>query len=322
MNDDEETIARRAWSAGLHAVGVRSGQVAVLGVDMGKLPLPRYPARLERDDIRRRSQLWCAFVLECLLEHLGANGTVVVPTFTYSCAAGGSYVHESTPSEVGPFSEYVRCLPGAHRSIHPLFSQAAFGRHAADIMDNVGKSAFGPASPYARLSRYDTIFLCLGASFGSSVTYLHHLEHCYGCNHRYHKVLESEVVCRGQRQLGPWLAYLRFRGTDATPDLTRAERRLRLEGVLREAEVGKGKFQAAYLPDVDRVCYAMLAEDPCAFVRRPVIYRLDERDIADEARTDAVLNFKQRSNLRYGIGRLADRLRCLRRLRRSLVIRQ
>jgi aminoglycoside 3-N-acetyltransferase len=295
MNRDPEEIeVRNAWRDGLHTVGLRRGQTAVLAVDMGKLPLPRFTARLDRDSIRERNRRWCAFVLDCLLEQLGQDGTVIVHAFSYSAANLGSiYVHESTPSEVGPFTEYVRSLPNSRRSLHPMFSLAGVGRYAAEILDDAGKSGFGTASPFARLSRFDTCFLCLGADF-TSVTYLHHLEHCYGCNHRFHKVLEGKVYRDGKLHPGPWLAYLRFRGTNAVPDLSGVEPRLKAAGVLREATMGIGKCQAADLPDVDRICTAMLIENPCAFARQSVVFRLEDDAIANELRSDPVLSFKLR----------------------------
>jgi len=291
--DRQELLQRQLWSEALQAIQIRRGQVAVIAIDMAKVPLPPYPAQLTRDSMKQRGERWCAFVLEALMEQLGPDGTVIVPTFTYSCTSlGRAYVHESTPSEVGPFTEYLRRLPHARRSLHPLFSLAGVGRNTRDILDDVGKSAFGPASPFSRLAHFDSVFLCLGASFGSSVTYLHHLEHCHGCNHRFHKVLETDVYRGGESQAGPWLAYVRFRGTDALPNLGAVERRLRSEGSLREACLDTGTFQAAHLVDVDRVGYAMLAENPCAFVKHPVTFRLDDHAIVDENRTDTVLTLK------------------------------
>ena len=53
-------------------------------------------------------------------------------------------------------------------------------------------------------------------------------------------------------------------------------------------------IQAADLAEVDRICYAMLVENPCAFAKHPVVFRFDDEAIASETRPDPVLSFKLR----------------------------
>jgi len=65
------------------------------------------------------------FMQECFEETLGVQGTLIVPTFNYNFCKGKPYVHESTPSQVGLFSEQVRKDPRALRSFHPIFSFAS-----------------------------------------------------------------------------------------------------------------------------------------------------------------------------------------------------
>jgi aminoglycoside 3-N-acetyltransferase len=137
-------------------------------------------------------------VVEGLLDALGPEGTLVVPTHTTgnSDPAGWSNppVPESwwpairehmpgfdpltTPSQhMGAIPELVRTWPGARRSGHPQVSFAAVGRHADAITaGHALESGFGERSPVARVRDRDGDVLLLGAGHGSNSS-LHLAEH-------------------------------------------------------------------------------------------------------------------------------------------------
>ncbi len=72
--------------------------------------------------------------LEAILEVIGPEGTLIVPTFNFGFAKGEPYDPLTTPSVgMGAFSEFVRRLPGALRTSHPMQSIAVVGRWAADL---------------------------------------------------------------------------------------------------------------------------------------------------------------------------------------------
>jgi aminoglycoside 3-N-acetyltransferase len=285
-----EAEARAALRELLGKLGVTFGSTIFLGIDMGRLPLPRYVAELTREAIRQREQRWCGFVLSVLREVLGPDGTLIVPTFSYGCAnPRNAFILEQTPSNVGAFTEYVRCQPEARRSLHPIFSVAALGRHASAIVDNVGGSAFGPLSPFGRLGQFGARFASIGVPFHLSVTYLHHLEQCYGCTHRYHKLLTTPVFADGQRVNRQFMAYMRFLGVDVEADFRRAERRLLDSGSLIEVPWGQSVSHAVAIEDVDRIGYTMLVEDSFAFASRRVCVELDGSSVTTPVTTDTVV---------------------------------
>jgi aminoglycoside 3-N-acetyltransferase len=137
-------------------------------------------------------------VAEGLLDALGPNGTLVVPTHTNwnSDPAGWrnppvpepwwpvirehmpGFDPRVTPSpHMGAIAEVVRTWPGARRSGHPHFSFAAVGRHAEEITTGHAlDSGFGERSPVARVRDRDGDVLLLGAGHGSNSS-LHLAEH-------------------------------------------------------------------------------------------------------------------------------------------------
>ncbi|MBL4615247.1 MAG: AAC(3) family N-acetyltransferase [Magnetovibrio sp.] len=274
MTEDE---AREQFETLLSALAVERGDTVYFGIDISALPLPSYPSEITRESMRDRANKWCEFVLGTLLNYLGPQGTLIVPTFAYDCAAPNIIFDlEETPSDVGPFTNFVRLHPKAVRSLHPIFSLAGIGKHAKDILSNTGRSAFGPLSSFGRLAKYDAKFVCLGVPFSLSITYMHHLEQMHGCNHRYHKILESKVYSNGKEVPGPWLAYLNYRGVTPKADFSSIEKRLREEGVLFETNFRGAPYQCVTVANVDEFGMKMLDGNSCAFLERDVVVRLNE----------------------------------------------
>lgn len=287
-----EEEASAALSSLLNGLGIRAGDTIFLAIDMARLPLPRWPVALSRDAIRAREDRWCAFVFDHVMSVLGAEGTLLVGTFSYSCGNPAiPFNYETTPSEIGPFTDWVRRRPDAIRSLHPIFSVTAIGAKAEELVRVTGAAAFGPCSPFGRLATQKARFVNLGIPFSQSLTYIHHLEQCYGCNHRYHKVFSGHVFQNGKRIERNFLGYMRWRGVDAAVDVGPLENALKQAGVLIEVNQFSLFGQAASVADVDRIGYAMLTENPWAFSTRKVCIDLDDSAVAADPSCEPFTTF-------------------------------
>jgi aminoglycoside N3'-acetyltransferase len=142
------------------------------------------------------------------------------------------------------------------------------------------------------MEQYGTRFLSLGVSFAQSVTYVHHIEQCYGCNHRFHKVIDVEVDDHGRKVDRVWLAYLRYRSVDSSNDFTPLEDALLADGALLKVASDGDTNDSVLLKDVNRVGYLMLSEDPCAFASPKVLVHLDETELAGAPITGDVARLK------------------------------
>jgi aminoglycoside 3-N-acetyltransferase len=132
-------------------------------------------------------------VVQGLLDVLGPDGTLVVPTQTGDLsdpALWGNppvpegwwdtirvsmpvYDPQVTPSRgVGVLPETVRTWPGALRSAHPQTSFAAIGRRARQITDKHATDCrLGEHSPLARLEDLDARVLLLGAGYDTCTSF-------------------------------------------------------------------------------------------------------------------------------------------------------
>lgn len=263
----------------IQRLGLREGDRVMLGIDMGKIPLPGYEAELSREGLRERRVKWCKFVLDVLLDHITPNGTLLVPSFSYSCSKPNSrFIREDTPSENGPFTEFFRSQPGVIRSLHPIFSLSGVGQDAEKLLGDVGRSAFGAMSPFSRFASEGVKFMCLGVELRDCITYGHHLEQTYGCPHRYNKAFKLAVLASGKLLSGEWYAYVGYRNLDYSADFSTLQLALSASGDLVEANWRGNTNHLVETNAVDRLGYELLRQDSSTFVDRDISFSFDDSE--------------------------------------------
>jgi aminoglycoside N3'-acetyltransferase len=124
-------------------------------------------------------------VVEAILEILGPEGTLVMPTFSWFPQTQKDYLSKRFPvfnskksrSGLGIITETFRRLPNVIRSEHPTHSVAALGPEARYLTCEHFKSLtpFDSSSPYQKLIKLNADILCLGVSL-TSVTFFHVFE--------------------------------------------------------------------------------------------------------------------------------------------------
>jgi aminoglycoside N3'-acetyltransferase len=93
-------------------------------------------------------------LIETLLTILGPEGTLVMPTFTFSWIGRLPYDPRTTPSRVGAVTDRFWRRPDVLRSAHPTHSFAAIGEHASVLLagHDPTRSPLSPDGPMGRLA--------------------------------------------------------------------------------------------------------------------------------------------------------------------------
>jgi aminoglycoside 3-N-acetyltransferase len=208
--------------------------------------------------------------LDCFRDVMLAQGTLVVPTFTYSRGPNSPYVHEETPSETGVLTEHIRRLPEAARSVHPVFSFAAVGGRKDEICANVSRHSYGWDSTTHRLVQSDALVISIGRSPHRGSFFIHLAEVFVGVPYRYTKQLSIPVQVGGQAVPQSFFHYVKYRDADIVWDTNRLVERLEMRKHVRYEPLGLSGIWAYRARDVfdetvsllNRNVYGLLAQRP------------------------------------------------------------
>jgi len=117
-------------------------------------------------------------VIDALLETVGPDGTVMVPTFNHG--AEELFDIRTSPSINGAITNALRLRPEAYRSLHPTHPTAAIGPLAELLTrDHIPAGTFGLASPLGKLAAMGGKILLLGVGMDTN-TMTHIGETVYG----------------------------------------------------------------------------------------------------------------------------------------------
>lgn len=133
-------------------------------------------------------------VVDALLAALGADGTLIMPTFNFDFNKGQPWDVRSTPSKMGILTELVRKDPRAKRVFHPFYSFAVLGKHAEMLGGLRYKSSYERNSVFGKLRDLDGKIMVIGLSYTNSMTFFHHVEQMEGVDYRFLKQFTGEVT--------------------------------------------------------------------------------------------------------------------------------
>ncbi|WP_040950002.1 aminoglycoside N(3)-acetyltransferase [Gorillibacterium massiliense] len=164
-------------------------------------------------------------VIRALLEIVGEEGTLIMPSQTWKNLDPSTGVHWEEPVEwwpilrehwpaydkevtpaigMGAVAEMLRTWPGAKRSDHPARSLAAVGKHAAFLTENHDLSnIFGDGSPLDKLYQLDGYVLLIGVSYDKN-TSLHLAETRSIFPNKAFTEESSAILINGKRE---WVTY-------------------------------------------------------------------------------------------------------------------
>ncbi len=256
--------SRRDLAATLRGAGLRPGDTVFLHVDLDRL------GDLEDTEPSQRSRV----VHETVRDVLGADGTLLVPTYTFSFCRYEPFDAQSTPTAGGPWSptasflEYFRCLPETVRSADPIHSVVGQGPRAAELLGEVAATCFGAGSVFDRLVRSGGKVCMLGLPL-EEATVRHHSEELAEVPFRYKKLFTGRITDGGVTRKRGWIYNVRIMADNGYPDGRRLEQLARAEGVCRAEPLGLGEVLVADAAAYHALTLRALAEDPWFTARGP-----------------------------------------------------
>jgi aminopeptidase-like protein/aminoglycoside N3'-acetyltransferase len=258
---DRLAPALAALEQGLRDAGLRTRDVLFLHVNLAAVGLD--------DDAPT-----AAAVLAGVQNVLGPDGTILVPTYTFSFCRQEAFDPATTPTAGGPWSpsagflEYFRAQPGVARSADPIHSIAGTGPAARQLLSAIPPTCFGTGSVFARLVDADALVCMLGLDLDEA-TVRHHAEEVAGVPFRYRKLFTGEIRDAGAFRRAGWVYNVRILAPGGAPDGTRLAQAARTSGLACVRRVGTGNLVAARASALHDLTLAMLRDDPWATAAGP-----------------------------------------------------
>ncbi|WP_257929572.1 aminoglycoside N3'-acetyltransferase [Campylobacter lari] len=131
-------------------------------------------------------------ILDCFFEVIGKEGTLIMPTFTYSFCKNEIYDKLKSKSTVGILTEYFRTWGGVKRTNDPIFSFAIKGAKEELFLKNTA-SCFGKNCVYDILVKEDAKLILFGSKI-AGYTFSHFIEEKAKVPYRYFKNFKGKIV--------------------------------------------------------------------------------------------------------------------------------
>jgi aminoglycoside 3-N-acetyltransferase len=245
----------------LYSVGIRNGSTVLVHADA--IVAAQFPPMA--DDQR------LDLLIAAIEAAIAPDGTLVVPTFSYSFTKGEIFDVLKTPSAVGMVSERFRIQPGVLRSADPIFSFACKGPLASELCAIPVMECFGPDSVFAALHRLNADIVNLGCSLSRGGTFVHYVETAHGVAYRYRKEFSGTVVSPNCEKRESSVIYnVRDLTRKSEADLQRLQERLLGEGKMSSADIGRSRILAVSANDLFETAWKMLDEDPVSLIAEGV----------------------------------------------------
>ena len=248
-------VSRAEMIEGFRSLGLKEGQVALVHSAMRTFGYVDGGAET---------------IVDALLEVLGPDGTLVVPTFTFVHEVEADPVIDPRHdrSGMGAITEAARRHCNAMRSTAYRHSVAAIGSRASVITDtDPALSPFDLRSSFGVMTALDTNVVLCGVTYSSSTS--HHFAE-WVCEVPYRESITRNVKLR--------------RSDDAIVELTTVDYHPRSEG---------GSYYGSRSPDFHRL--GRMLEDAgkvsTTFIGNSAVRRFAMRDLLDRARVEAARDF-------------------------------
>lgn len=250
-------VAPGSVTDALRAIGIGNGSTVLVHPDA--IVAAQFPPMADEQRLD--------LLIKAIEDAIGSNGTLVIPTFSYSFTKREVFDVLKTPSAVGMVSEHFRSRPGVLRSADPIFSFACKGPLARQLCEIPVKECFGPESVFAALHRFNADIVDLGCSLSRGGTFVHYAETIHGVDYRYKKEFSGTVILPNRETRECSVVYnVRDLTRKADADLRRLQKRLIDDEKLRSADVGRSRILAIAANDFFDTAWKMLDEDPVSLI--------------------------------------------------------
>jgi len=211
--------------------GLEKGNIVWVFSSLGFLGRPKGAKNIEEI---------CQIFYKAIKEAVGEEGTIIVPTYSYTIGRNlasepAVFDPEKEPARIGPFPEFFRKLKGVIRSEDPMMPIAGEGKYAEEILKEVPPNSYGHDSVYERLLYYENakiLTLGLGPNW---IPFIHYIDWLVKAPFRFDKLFYGAV----KDKYISWIYPVRTLIEESYPWAYRAGELAKEKGICKFSPLGK-----------------------------------------------------------------------------------
>lgn len=125
--------------------------------------------------------------LDTIMEVIGEEGTLLVPTFNWDFCKGIAFDYKKTKCKVGALGNMALKNDNFIRTRDPIYSFAVRGKDAGMLSEIDPSNSFGEGTCFSYMEQKNAKALVIGLPAMSGLTFMHHAEQIYGVPFRFNK---------------------------------------------------------------------------------------------------------------------------------------
>jgi aminoglycoside 3-N-acetyltransferase len=197
--------------------------------------------------------------LESLMDAVGSEGTLLLPTFNWDFCKGITFDYRRTPCRTGSLGKAALKRKDFVRTKHPIYSFAVWGKNAGRLYEMENKDSFGKDSPFAYLKEAGAKNLFIDVSYQDSFTFAHYAEEWEGnVPYRYVKDFTAGYIDeQGREEVRTYSMFVRDLDKNVHVTINPMEKQFAEAGAVRVYEINGVDFR---LLDLDKA-YGLMKKD-------------------------------------------------------------
>ncbi|AQW86798.1 aminoglycoside N3'-acetyltransferase [Campylobacter pinnipediorum subsp. caledonicus] len=212
---DKKTFSNEDLSQCLSELGIKNGDIICIHSSIFKFGKP----------LAKPDELLLS-ICNTFIKAVGKDGTILMPTFTYSFCKNQIYDKTNSKSTVGVLGEFFRNMNGVKRTNDPIFSFAVYGKRADEFLVETD-NCFGENSPYDVLAKNNGKIIMLGLK-EDGYSFHMYVEQRAKISYRYFKTFSGILVDENGNKRKKSIDYF-VRDLDINPKTDREKRAKTLE---------------------------------------------------------------------------------------------
>tara|TARA_Y100000389_G_C17354850_1_gene460480 strand:- start:344 stop:1081 length:738 start_codon:yes stop_codon:yes gene_type:complete len=133
--------------------------------------------------------------LDTILEAIGIDGTLVLPTYNWDFCKGVDFNYKKTQSVTGVLGKVALKRDDFIRTTNPIYSFAVAGKEKNNLYNLKHSSCFGEDSPFSYFHKKNVKYLSIGVDYKFlGFTPVHYVEEKVGVSYRYFKDFKGKYV--------------------------------------------------------------------------------------------------------------------------------